>query len=82
MNAYPIASQSIRVCVGISLVFRDKVYVTTRWFPFIDPSSMAASFTLVLEIQNIFAIIGDKIGELQGREPSSSSYLTHVPTRE
>jgi hypothetical protein len=65
--------------VGISLVLRDKVYVMMRWFPSIDPSSIAVSFTTVLEIENIFANTGDKIGEPPGRGLSSSSWLTHFP---
>jgi hypothetical protein len=66
--------------VGMSLVLRDRVHVMTRWFQSIDPSSMAASFTAVLEIENIFANTGDKTGELPGIAPSSSSWLTHFPT--
>jgi hypothetical protein len=75
-----VALQSIRVWVGISLLLRDRVYVMIRWFPSIEPSLMAASFTAVLEIENIFANTGDKTVELLGRGPSSSSWLTHFPT--
>jgi hypothetical protein len=59
--------------VGISLVLRGKVYIMMRWFLSIDPSSIAVSFTTVLEIENIFPNTGDKIGEPLGRGPSSSS---------
>jgi hypothetical protein len=51
-----------------------------RWFPSIDSSSMAISFTIVLEIENIFANTGEKIGELPQRGLSSSSWLKHFLT--
>jgi hypothetical protein len=37
---------------------------------------MSVFFTVVLEIDNIFANIGDNIAELLGRGPSSPSWLT------
>jgi hypothetical protein len=64
----------------MSLLLRDKVYIITIWFLSINPSLMAASFTAVLEIENIFANSGEKIGEPPGRGLSSCSWLIYFPT--
>jgi hypothetical protein len=52
----------------------------TRWFPSIEPALIAMSLTIVLEIENIFANIGDKIVELPGRRLLSSSWLIYFLT--
>jgi hypothetical protein len=42
---------------------------------------MAASLTVVLEIDNIFANTDEETADSPGREPSCSSWLTHFLTR-
>jgi hypothetical protein len=65
---------------GNIVVLEGQVHVMIRWYLSIDPSSMATSFTVMLEIENDFANIGDNTGELLGRGPSSCSWLIHFLT--